>query len=154
MTVDDFRRLFRYDVWANEEALQMLGSVQEAPASSVSRLAHIAGCSSIWLARLKGVEPDLPVWPDMTIAESSDKLRVLKPLWEEYLNHLDDETTASVLRYRNSQGEFAAKVGDILRHVVMHGAYHRGQIAADLRAEGHVVRMTDYIVAAFAGALD
>ena len=154
MTVDDFRRLFRYDAWAHEETLQMLAPVPNPPASSVSRLAHIAGCSNIWLTRLKGVEPDMPVWPELTIAESSHTLRALKPLWEEYLNQLDDATVATIFTYRNSRGEFSAKVGDILMHVITHGAYHRGQIAADLRAQGHPVRMTDYIVAAFAGALD
>ena len=152
MTVEDFRRLFRYEAWANEELLQMLA---ENPTQFlVSRLAHITACGYIWLARLQGSEADMPVWPEMAVAESSQKLRALKPLWEKYLHLLDDETAGSVLRYRNSRGEFAAKVSDILMHVITHGAYHRGQIAADLRAQGHPVRMTDYIVAAFAGVLD
>jgi len=154
MNVEDFHRLFRYEAWASEELLQMLASVENPPQFSVNRLAHITACGYIWLARLQGSEADMPVWPEMALAESSQKLRALKPLWEEYLHRLDDETAGSMLRYKSSRGEFVAKVSDILMHVITHGAYHRGQIAADLRAQGHPVRMTDYIVAAFSGALD
>jgi uncharacterized damage-inducible protein DinB len=155
MTVEDFRRLFRYEAWASEELLKMFAAADNHTSFSISRLAHITACGHIWLARLQGKESDLPVWPELTIAESSEKLSALKPLWEEYLHRIEDATVESVLRYRNSRGvEFAAKVGDILMHVITHGAYHRGQIAADLRAHGHSVLMTDYIVATLAGALD
>jgi uncharacterized damage-inducible protein DinB len=48
--------------------------------------------------------------------------------------------------YTNSKGEvWTSGVEDILTHVTIHSAYHRGQIASDLRAEGHTPAYTDFI---------
>jgi uncharacterized damage-inducible protein DinB len=41
----------------------------------------------------------------------------------------------------------------VLTHVVLHGAYHRGQIAADLRAAGLEPPYTDFIEAARRGEI-
>ena len=50
------------------------------------------------------------------------------------------------MSYRNSQGEtWSSRKDDILMHVVMHSAYHRGQIAADMRIAGLVPAYTDFI---------
>jgi uncharacterized damage-inducible protein DinB len=46
----------------------------------------------------------------------------------------------------NSKGEpYTSSVEDILTHVVFHGAYHRGQIAAKMRESGLEPAYTDYI---------
>ena len=48
--------------------------------------------------------------------------------------------------YVNSKGErYVSSVEDILTHVVFHGAYHRGQIAAKMREAGFDPAYTDYI---------
>jgi uncharacterized damage-inducible protein DinB len=53
---------------------------------------------------------------------------------------------ARVATYRNSANiEFTSTVEDILIHVAMHGAYHRGQVARALRQGGAVPEPTDYI---------
>ena len=51
-----------------------------------------------------------------------------------------------MVSYKNTKGEsWTNSVEDILMHVVMHSAYHRGQIAADMRAAGHSPAYTDFI---------
>jgi uncharacterized damage-inducible protein DinB len=48
--------------------------------------------------------------------------------------------------YKNSKSEpWTSLVRDILTHVFMHSAYHRGQIAADMRQAGQVPAYTDFI---------
>jgi uncharacterized damage-inducible protein DinB len=48
--------------------------------------------------------------------------------------------------YRNqSDQEFSTSIVDILTHVVIHGSYHRGQIAKILGRAGAAAPMTDYI---------
>ena len=85
------------------------------------------------------------------------------PARESYLN---DEAAIAAARgtgagggerveYTNSKGEpWVNAVADVLHHVVMHSAYHRGQIAGDLRAAGHEPAYTDYIEAVRRGHLD
>jgi uncharacterized damage-inducible protein DinB len=56
--------------------------------------------------------------------------------------------------YRNSKGEpWTSTVGDILTHVVTHSAYHRGQVASELRAAGFIPAYTDFIHAVRQGFL-
>jgi uncharacterized damage-inducible protein DinB len=48
--------------------------------------------------------------------------------------------------YRTSRGEpFTTRLEDILAHVVLHGAHHRGQIALRVREAGGDPAGTDYI---------
>jgi uncharacterized damage-inducible protein DinB len=70
----------------------------------------------------------------------------LKTAWASYLGQLTPARLAQSVAYTNSKGEhFCNQVGDILMHVVMHSAYHRGQIAADMRASGLEPVYTDFI---------
>ena len=43
---------------------------------------------------------------------------------------------------------------DILTHVVLHSAYHRGQIASQMRAGGAPPAYTDFIHAARQGLIE
>jgi len=46
----------------------------------------------------------------------------------------------------NSKGEtWSSQVNDVLLHVITHSAYHRGQIASDMRAAGLTPAYTDFI---------
>ena len=139
------RRLLRYDVWANRETL---GSLRKStPARSLSWMAHIVGAEHLWMARLRRRQQALPVWPELDVAACGQYLEQLSRMWPEYL---DDEPGASEkVPYTNSKGEtWTSTVEEILTHVVIHSAYHRGQIASEVRANGGVPAYTDYIHAA------
>jgi uncharacterized damage-inducible protein DinB len=57
--------------------------------------------------------------------------------------------------YVNSKGEpWTNRAEDILLHVVFHSAYHRGQIASDMRPAGLQPAYTDFIHAIRSGKLD
>jgi uncharacterized damage-inducible protein DinB len=58
----------------------------------------------------------------------------------------NDTSLQQSVHYRNSAGrEFDSTIGDILMHVAMHGSYHRGQIAREMRSAGREPVYTDYI---------
>ena len=40
---------------------------------------------------------------------------------------------------------YSSRIVDVLTHVIMHSAYHRGQIASDIRADGGEPAYTDFI---------
>ena len=97
----------------------------------------------------------LAIWPELTLAECEERLRMLAGGWKAYLDELSSEKLGKKLDYRNSKGQlFSARVADILTHVINHASYHRGQIAAEIRASGHAPAMTDYILAALGEKLD
>ena len=146
-------RLLRYDAWANAETLASLGAV--APAAAVRWMAHIPAAELLWLGRLREQPSELPVWPDLDLEEIGRALDGARLGWADYLAGLDETDLAEGLGYRNSQGEFwVSTVDDILTHVVVHSAYHRGQIAAAVRDAGGRPSYTDFIHAARQGLVE
>lgn len=146
-------RLFRYDEWANRETLASLEAIEDVPAKSLEIFAHIVGAGRLWHGRLTRREPS-QVWPRWTLPECRKKLDELSGLWRSYLGELTDEKLRDTVAYVNSKGEpWMSAVEDVLTHVVLHSAHHRGQIASGLRAAGHTPAYTDYIHAVRQGLL-
>lgn len=137
-------RLFAYDDWANREVLATLNKTGGQPPRSVRLMAHIFSAQKLWLERLQSQEQSLPVWPDFSLRECEAQAAELPRLWENYLAH--DAGLARPVVYKNSKGEsWTSRPEDVLLHVVMHSAYHRGQIATDMRAAGLTPAYTDFI---------
>lgn len=147
--MNDWRRLFAYDAWANRETLASLRAAAPPPEKSRQRLAHLVGAGRLWLARLEGAAgPPPAVWPDLSLDQAAAGIEELAKKWDAFVARLDEAAGARVISYVNSKGEpWSSAVADVLLHVVMHGGYHRGQIAADLREAGYVPAYTDYIEA-------
>jgi len=148
------RRLLEHDAWANAAALASLGS---GPASGQARawMAHIVGAEYLWLARLHQRPSEMPVWPDFDLDSCATRLTELAGEWMQFLESLDEDALVDGVAYRNSKGEFwTSTVGDILTHVVLHAAYHRGQIAAAVRGAGGEPAYTDFIHAVRMGLIE
>ena len=140
------RRLFAYDDWANREALASLRITRMPPPRSLAFMGHIVGAERLWLGRLKLEKKAAVVWPNLTLDECEAQIAELSRLWQDYLNRVTPPKLAESIAYINTKGEsWTNTVQDILTHVVVHSAYHRGQIASDLRAAGHTPAYTDFI---------
>ena len=143
--LDAIKRLFAYDTWANARALDALkGAGSPKP---FAPLAHLLVAEKIWLMRLHGEDTStVDKSPELSREECESLFEELRASYESYVNSLDESELVSLLTYRNFKGtEFRTPVGEILTHVLMHGAYHRGQVAKALRAEGAAPADTDYI---------
>jgi len=118
-------------------------------------MGHIIGAEYLWLARLRREEAPLPVWPDLAVEECASRIGALSTLWPAYLSEVGStEYLAEQIHYTNSKGEqWTSSVEDILTHVTIHSAYHRGQIASDLRSAGQTPAYTDFIHAVRQGHL-
>ena len=149
--IDRFARLLRYDAWANAEALSSL-TRGHPPAKALRWMAHIVGSGDLWLARLRSEPPTLAVWPDLDVQGCAVGLARLAERWQSYLAIMTEADLGEGIGYRNTRGEYwTSTVEDILTHVVMHGAYHRAQIAAAVREGGGEPAYTDFIHAARQG---
>jgi uncharacterized damage-inducible protein DinB len=99
----------------------------------------------VWLSRLEGRAPAHPVWPELPLAEA----RALAERCVDGLRAVAGRDAGELARevaYRNSAGQaFRNSVADILCQVVLHGSYHRGQIAQLVRQGGGEPAPTDYI---------
>lgn len=140
------RRLLAYDDWANREALASLRAAGDPSARAHQVMAHIVGAQEMWLSRMKQDGNAVVVWPDLSLDRIAALLDDLRRMWVEYLRSIPDQALAGTVRYTNTKGmEFSNTLFDIITHVMMHGAYHRGQIATLVRQSGGEPAYTDYI---------
>ena len=144
--VDYLHRLFAYDDWANREVLSSLRTAPNPPPQSLKLTAHILSAEGLWLARLKQQKPALSVWPELALAQSEAEADAVGASWRSYLEQCREADLSHQIRYVNSKGEsWSSQVDDVLLHVITHSAYHRGQIASDMRAAGLTPAYTDFI---------
>jgi uncharacterized damage-inducible protein DinB len=150
-----YRRRFRYDDWANRAVLESLAQHRPQPPITVRWMAHILACRWLWLERLIGRQQSHPVWPEWSLEECAAHGSTSSAAWTGYLESLDGASLLLSIQYRNSKGEaFSSQVADVLDHVLLHGAYHRGQISSALRHAGVEPPYTDFIHAARNGLID
>lgn len=150
-----FRRLFQYDTWANREVLTNLKQHESPPSRALKFLAHILAAEVLWLERIKGERQSLAVWPEFTLAQCETHLEKITQSWKAYLSALTPEGLSQKIAYTNTKGEtFRSTVEDVLTHVLMHGSYHRGQIATETRAAGQTPAYTDFIHATRCGFIE
>ena len=145
-TLDRLQRLLAYDRWANGEVLSSFRSAGKPPSRSLKLLAHVLGTEYVWFSRIKADKSPLAVWPELELAQCDHHVRELGRVWSIYLDGLDEAACERIIVYQNTKGEtWSNSVEDILTHVIMHSAYHRGQIASDMRVAGHTPAYTDFI---------
>ena len=159
MDSKDFRRMFAYDNWANRECLAAMRAAGTVSPDTLGRMAHILSAQKLWLERIQKQPQSMKVWPTSTLDDCLALAGEMESAWQGYLARIGNQFAPGSLNdqvgYRNSKGEpWSSRVEDILTHVLLHSAYHRGQIALQLRASGTEPAYTDFIHAVRQGFLD
>ncbi len=143
---DYLRRQFVYDEWANREVLVAIRAAGGANERSLQLMSHIFAAELVWLERLKQIPQSVPVWPQPDLAQCEALATKLSGQWLEFLDLITAGDVSQSISYKNSKGEaWTSTIVDILTHVVMHSAYHRGQVASHMRASGQTPAYTDFI---------
>lgn len=153
---------YDYHVWANDRLFAHLEQLpKEALQAEVTSvfpsvshvLAHIYLFDRLYgsvLAKVPNDEifPKMQSWTEEAQGKTVEELRSLfADVAEQYRELLrrtpdpDQEMTIEHPRY----GSLDTRFSDILQHVVNHGTYHRGNITAMLRQQGHAGVPTDYL---------
>ena len=159
MPAKDFLRMFAYDDWANRECIAAMRAANSVPAAALGRMAHILSAQKLWLERILKQPQSTPVWPSSTLDDCAALADEMSSAWRNHLTRLANQFAPGSLddtvEYRNSKGElWRSRVEDILTHVLFHSAYHRGQIALQMRASGAEPAYTDFIHAVRKGFVE
>jgi len=153
--LDHLRRQFAYDEWANREVLAALSASTVSAPRPRQLLAHILSAERLWLERILKQSQSLPIWPDFSIEQCETQVSEVASLWNKYLGQLSSSALSETIGYQNSKGDaWTSTVQDILTHVLLHSAYHRGQIATQMRATGEQPAYTDFILATRQGLIE
>jgi uncharacterized damage-inducible protein DinB len=152
---DDVVALFAYDSWANTKVLDACRNLtagqyvaEPVPGwSSVrSTVYHIAWVTDFHLRTLAG-DPDDSIPTEADLATVDDADRLLKRTYarfEELRATLTPERLNTILTLRGPSYLYNLPRWALLRHIVNHSTYHRGQVAAKLKRFGIVQPNTDF----------
>jgi uncharacterized damage-inducible protein DinB len=154
----EIQELYDYNRWANHRILDATAKLSQEQFTKDLRssfpsirdtLVHILSGEWIWLTRWKGNSPT--GFPDTWDTLTREGLR---KQWQEverdqtaFLADLTEESLNRVIAYRNTAGQpFANPLWQMMRHVVNHSTYHRGQVTTMLRQLGAETVATDLIL--------
>lgn len=155
--LENFCYQFGYDAWASREVLSAIKASGSQLSSDrpLQLFAHILSAERLWLERIQERPQSLPVWPDFLLDQCDAQLAEVSELWSAYLEELSAPELLKTIHYKNSKGEaWSSTMHDVLTHVLLHSAYHRGGIAALMRAAGCVPASTDFIHAVRQGLIE
>lgn len=155
---DELASLYAYNRWANERVVVSLRAL--APGdytrelgggwpSLRSTFVHLAGATNAWSVRFGGKDAtSLPKEEDLPLLENAvTLLEFAQSKLEPFLATLTPARTSEPFTWKNLSGaERTAPFWTVLRHVVNHCTYHRGQIASMIRRVGGKPLATDMVV--------
>lgn len=157
MTPAEGKVLLGYNAWANRRLLGAAGALPDGLTErdlgtsygSVSgTLRHIAWGEWLWLGRWQESAPQ------GSDPRDADGLTALTVRWAEIareqfglFNGASRADLERSITYENPPGtSWTYPLNEMVRHVVNHSTYHRGQVASLLRQLGHTPEPTDYLV--------
>jgi uncharacterized damage-inducible protein DinB len=150
MTLTD---AWKYHQWAIEktfESCQDLSSQEFTRdlggsfASVRDTLVHTLMADSAWWHRTQGLpytRPNPADFPDLESIRSA--WQPFYAHWTQVLQNIPPETQMPYTAFDGTK--YVNTLEEIMRHVVNHGSYHRGQIAMMLRLLGKQPQATDWI---------
>ncbi|MDT7541392.1 MAG: hypothetical protein QOE33_1296 [Acidobacteriota bacterium] len=158
MDVREIKQLFDYNEWANAQVLDAAARLSEEEftrnlgnsfSSVRDTLAHVLFAEWVWLRRWMGESPR--GWkgqsPFADVASLRAEFSVIEGQRAELLAGLADDALARVVAYTNTKGEeWRYTLGSMMRHVVNHSTYHRGQVTTMLRQLGAHAPSTDLLL--------
>jgi uncharacterized damage-inducible protein DinB len=146
--VEMLKELLAYNIWADRKILKSLEEQSEPNPRSLIIFNHLLVAEAEWLTRLidnKGT-PDFNFWPNMSLSDCKIKANEIHEKYTELINNLTEKKLGVVAVYKNSKGvEYRTSWREVLMHVTIHSAYHRGQVAMALRDSGDTPVNTDYV---------
>lgn len=156
--IDEIRGLYGYNRWANDT---ILDATAELSAEELERdlhssfpsvrdtLVHMVWAEWIWLCRWHGESPTAAPadWDVSTVDAIRARFDEVDRARADYLATLDDEALHRIVAYRSTRGQpYENALWQLLRHVVNHASYHRGQITTMLRQLGKYAVATDLVL--------
>lgn len=152
---DDIVELFAYDRWANTKVLDACRklTVEQFVAEPIagwssvrSTISHIA-LATVFNLRTLSSDPDDRIPTEADLATVDDVAQLLEGsyrLFEELRPNFAPEWLNTVLTLHAIGRTFTLPRWAILRHIVNHSSYHRGQNASKLKRFGIEQPITDF----------
>lgn len=154
---DELRDLFAFNRWANARIRTAVATLDEEEyrrdlkssfPSVRDTWLHIMSSEWVWLSRWLGRSPSAlpPEWSHYDRQQVIDEWQALEAAQLAYVANLTDDDLDRTIPYINFAGEkYSQPLWHLMRHVVNHSTYHRGQITTMIRQLGREAVSTDLV---------
>jgi uncharacterized damage-inducible protein DinB len=145
-TIEHLRALFSYNDWANRRTVASLKRDSCDAARKI--LAHLLITEKEYFERLYGKDSTgFNFWQDLLIEECGALARETAEIYDRLLKRFDEEGLDLRAKYKTSEGvEHENTFRELLSHVIVHSATHRGNIVAKMREAKLEPPKIDYII--------
>ena len=145
-TIEHLRALFAYNDWANRRIVAALETASSE--KSLKILAHLLVTEKEYYERLYGKDSTgFDFWQNLSLAACGELARENATNYEALLRRFDEENLNLRARYKTSAGVAHENTfRELLSHVLIHSATHRGNIVLKLREENFAPPKIDYII--------
>ena len=155
---DELRDLYAFNRWANA---RMRGAVTELTEADYTRdmksshpsvrdtWLHIMASEWVWLARWLGTSPKEmpPEWKAYDREQVAAEWQAVEAAQRAFVDKLTDADLEKSIEYVNFAGQrYAQPLWHLMRHMVNHSTYHRGQIITMIRQLGGNAVATDLVL--------
>jgi uncharacterized damage-inducible protein DinB len=149
--------ILAYDRWANHKYLVLIATLDSEQyarklggsfGSIRDTLVHLAWAEWVWVERWQGRSPQVRASPDQypTVSSVQSYLKEVEEAQVRVFELLPREAMTTQIRYTNLKNEvWEYSFEQMLHHLIMHSAYHRGQLATLLRQLDFIPPTTDYL---------
>jgi len=136
-----------YNAWANDSVIQSLRDQDISDEQVIKLLSHIILSENLWMARLKTEDTsNKNFWKQLNLPECYRMTHENSKAYSDYIKEKSDIDFERSVTYKNTKGvEYTNSIEDILTHIFFHSAYHRAQVAKEMRKLDKEPVYTDYI---------
>lgn len=153
---------YEYHQWANNRIFDHLkelpsevynNEIKSVFSSIAEVITHIYQTDGMWLSVMSGDSFDetMKVINQLQEKSKDQDLKGMHNVYEELVKQYHSffrgkkDLDENILIHHPQYGSLETSVSNLVKHVVNHGTYHRGNITAMLRQQGHSGVPTDYI---------
>ncbi len=142
MTSSHLHHQISFNQWANQQWIEMIYGRDPADQHLCRLINHIIKGERAWIERIREIEWNKDLWQ----IENKDELLALAADNTAFLKGIDEVRLAQRITVVRLNGQrYEPLIADIVNHIFLHGAHHRGQLAANAAARGLAVPESDYM---------
>ncbi len=141
-----FIKLIEYEKWANLKVYEAIVSASETDERALELFSHLLNINNMWLNLILEQPQTLTLWEKHTIKKCKELILSNTLNWTKYLSSAENSDTEKIVEFTPAYGGEKRKITirDAITGIIIHSAYHRGQIILRLKPLVKELPLTTY----------
>ncbi len=144
-SLESLRRGADFDLWANQAVLESLSTADTKRGRAI--LGHVHDGVAFWVAQIEGGPLPDNLWEPRSLDALEALVDQAGRMMHRVIESSGEEELSREVSVRDREGRARASytVGDIIEHLLVHSAEHRGQISDEVGEAGGTAADTGFL---------